>query len=81
MPDSNPSPANLKRDVAVREMPIELSQFLKFGGLAGSGGEAKQAVAEGRVRVNGVVESKKGRKLALGDEVTLEGTTIVVRQS
>ena len=64
--------------VTVRGVPIELSQFLKFGGLAESGGAAKQAIAERRVTVNGVVETRKSKKLLAGDRVTFEGRTIVV---
>ncbi|HEY5227310.1 MAG TPA: RNA-binding S4 domain-containing protein [Opitutaceae bacterium] len=64
--------------VAVTENPIELCQFLKFGGLAGSGGQAKQAIGEGHVLLNGAVETRKRKKLALGDSVTFEGRTIVV---
>lgn len=72
-PDSSPA-----RAVAVRETPIELCQFIKFGGLAESGGAAKQTVAEGGVLVNGVLETRKRRKLAAGDRVTVAGQTIVV---
>jgi ribosome-associated protein len=63
----------------VRATPIALCQFLKFGGLAGSGGEAKQAVAEGRVSVNGAVESRKRRQLVVGDRVEVAGQVIVVQ--
>ncbi|MEY2879178.1 MAG: hypothetical protein RLZZ15_1558 [Verrucomicrobiota bacterium] len=66
------------RSVPVREVPIELCQFIKFGGLADSGGAAKQLVAEGSVTLNGVVETRKRKQLALGDRVTLGGETIVV---
>jgi ribosome-associated protein len=66
------------RAVKVREMPIELCQFIKFGGLAATGGEAKQLIAEGSVQLNGVVEKQKGKKLAVGDRVTLNGQTLVV---
>ena len=66
------------RSVKVREIPIELCQFIKFGGLAASGGEAKQLVAEGSVTLNGVVETQKRKKLAAGDRVTLNGQTLVV---
>jgi ribosome-associated protein len=59
-------------------MPIELCQLLKFAALAASGGEAKQAISNGLVQVNGVVESRKRRKLALGDRVTFAGQTILV---
>jgi len=66
------------RIVVVAATPIELCQFLKFGGLCDSGGAAKQAIGEGRVLLNGVVETRKGRKLAPGDRVTLAGETLVV---
>jgi ribosome-associated protein len=66
------------RSVTVKETPIELCQFLKFGGLAGSGGQAKQAIAEGHVLLNGVVETRKRKKLLAGDIVTFAGQTIVV---
>jgi len=64
--------------VVVREVPIELCQFLKFGGLTGTGGEAKYLISEGEVNVNGEVETRKRRKLTEGDAVTLHGRTIVV---
>jgi len=63
----------------VRATPIALCQFLKFGGLAESGGEAKQAVAEGRVSVNGAVESRKRRQLVVGDRVEVAGQALVVQ--
>lgn len=73
---ANPPISN--RSVKVREVPIELCQFIKFGGLAESGGQAKQLVAEGSVQLNGVVETQKRKKLAAGDRVTLKGQTLVV---
>lgn len=69
------------RPVTVRSVPIELSQFLKFGGLAESGGAAKSAIAAGEVLLNGVVETQKGKKLVAGDRVTFGRQTIVVHVS
>jgi ribosome-associated protein len=63
----------------VRETPIELCQFIKFGGLAESGGAAKQLIAEGGVLLNGAVETQKRKKLAAGDRVTVGDETIVVQ--
>jgi ribosome-associated protein len=74
----NPHPSGVPRPVAVPNMPIELCQFLKFASLSASGGEAKRAIGEGRVQVNGVSEGRKRRKLVLGDRVTFAGQTIVV---
>jgi ribosome-associated protein len=67
------------RDVVVKSIPIELCQFLKFGGLTQSGGEAKQRISESEVLVNGEVELRKRRKLVVGDRVTFLSETIVVR--
>ena len=71
--------SNAPRSVAVREEPIELCQFLKFGGLAATGGEAKLAIAAGKVLLNGVIETQKRKKLQAGDKVTLGEQTLVVR--
>jgi ribosome-associated protein len=67
------------REVRVREVPIELCQFIKFGGLADSGGAAKQLVAEGEVLLNSARETRKRKQLIAGDQVTVAGQTIVVR--
>jgi ribosome-associated protein len=72
-------PSTSPRLVIVREVPIELCQFMKFGGLTGSGGQAKQLISEGAVAVNGETESRKRRKLMVGDQVTWAGQTIVVQ--
>jgi ribosome-associated protein len=47
--------------------------------LSESGGEAKQSISEGRVLLNGVVETQKRKKLAVGDRVTFNDQTIVVQ--
>jgi ribosome-associated protein len=67
------------REVTVRSEPIELCQFLKFGGLAATGGEAKAHISAGKVTLNGVVETQKRKKLKAGDRVGLDGQVIVVR--
>ena len=58
--------------------PIRLDQFLKWQGLVGTGGEAKQRIQIGEVRVNGFQETRRGRKLQPGDRVELYGGTFVV---
>lgn len=52
---------------------IKLDSFLKFCGAVSTGGEAKIAIAEGEVRVNGEVCTMRGKKLHPGDTVTLDG--------
>jgi ribosome-associated protein len=48
---------------------ITLGQALKASNLVGSGGEAKVLIQSGEVRVNGEVETRRGRKLRKGDVV------------
>jgi len=57
---------------------IRLDQFLKWEGLVFTGGEAKQRIQGGEVRVNGFQETQRGRKLKPGDRVELDGQTHVV---
>jgi len=48
---------------------VELYKILKFEGLAESGGNAKQAIQEGLVSVNGEVETRKRKKIRAGDQI------------
>ena len=48
---------------------ITLDALLKASGWASSGGYAKQLILAGELRVNGEVETRRGRKLRAGDEV------------
>ena len=48
---------------------MKLDQFLKWHNIASSGGEAKIFIKSGQVKVNGLIELKRGRKLAKGDKV------------
>jgi len=57
---------------------IKLDSFLKAENLVASGGEAKILIAEGAVRVNGVVELRRGRKLRPGDRVQVGDETLLV---
>jgi ribosome-associated protein len=54
-------------------LPITLGQFVKVAGMAATGGDAKTMVTSGMVRLNGVVETRRGKKLAFGDVVTAGG--------
>ena len=50
---------------------IKLGQFLKLANLIESGSEAKPLLAAGMVRVNGDVETRRGRQLQDGDVVAV----------
>jgi ribosome-associated protein len=57
---------------------IRLGQYLKLAGLVGTGGEAKQLIQNGQVRVNGEVETRRKRMLCAGDRITLGHRTLIV---
>lgn len=51
---------------------IRLDSFLKWAGIADTGGTAKILIQNGKVVVNGKVETRRGKKLSDGDLVQLE---------
>lgn len=68
---------------AAREVPISgemirLGQLVKLAGLADSGAEARELVQEGSVRVNGELETRRGRQLRRGDLVEADGEAVRV---
>ena len=48
---------------------MKLDQFLKWKNLVSSGGEAKIFIKSGSVKVNGSIETRRGRKLNKGDKI------------
>ena len=62
--------------IKLRDEYIKLGQALKAAGLAESGVDAKHAVEEGVVKVNGQPEYQRGKKLRDGDVVEFNGETI-----
>lgn len=64
------------RVIHLEREPITLGQLLKLAGVVGTGGGAKQLLAQGQVRVDGQVEERRGRKLFKGQEVEVGGLRI-----
>lgn len=60
------------------EETIKLEQFLKLAQVAATGGQAKVLIQSGAVRVNGLVEIRRGRKLRPGDRVEVDGEALIV---
>ncbi|MGC9422958.1 RNA-binding S4 domain-containing protein [Vibrio sp.] len=58
--------------IEVDAQPIELYKVLKLANAVSGGGEAKYAIAEGYVAVNGELETRKRRKLYDGDLVEFD---------
>ena len=66
------------REVKIHTEYIKLEALLKFEGLTGTGGEAKERIQAGQVTVNGEVCTQRGRKLRPGDTAALDGVELRV---
>lgn len=61
------------QEVRIETATIKLDQFLKWASIAATGGEAKIIIKSGIVKVNGRTEEHRGKNLAPGDMVEVEG--------
>lgn len=61
--------------VAIDTEFIKLGQLLKLAGIADSGVHAKIMIANEEVKLNGVVEIQRGKKIVPGDVVEVVGST------
>ena len=59
---------------------IKLDSLLKFAALVGTGGEAKYAIQEGMVKVNGEICTMRGKKIYPGDTVDFAGNALKVEK-
>lgn len=68
-----------KIDIYINTDFIKLDSFLKFAGVAQTGGHAKEIVAEGACFVNGEQCLMRGKKLRAGDIVKIDDYEFTVR--
>lgn len=66
--------------ITLKEDFIKLGQALKAAGFVENGVEAKIEITEGNVFVNGEVDTRRGRKLYDGDEVSFNGQIIKIQK-
>ena len=66
--------------IKLREDFIKLGQALKAAGLVESGVDAKFVVQDGLVKVNGSIETQRGKKLVAGDIVEFDGEKIKIEE-
>ena len=64
-------------EIILRDDFIKLGQAIKAAGLVESGVEAKIVIQDGEVKVNGVVETQRGKKLFGGEVVEYNGSSIL----
>ena len=67
--------------IYLRDEFIKLGQALKLAGLVSSGVEAKEVIQEGLVKVNGEVDTRRGKKLYDGDVFEFDGQKVTVKDN
>lgn len=67
-------------EIILRNDFIKLGQAIKAAGLVESGVEAKIVIQDGEVKVNGVVETQRGKKLFGGEVVEYNGSSILIKK-
>ena len=65
-------------EIGIRTEFIKLDSFLKYAGVTETGGQAKEAVMEGLVLVNGEVCTMRGKKIRPGDVVAIDNLELHV---
>lgn len=65
--------------ISIKDEFIKLGQALKLAGLVESGVDAKYAVQDGLVKVNGEVCIQRGKKLVPGDVIEFEGNKVKIK--
>jgi len=66
--------------IKLREEYIKLGQALKAAGLVESGVYAKFVIQDGLVKVNGKIETQRGKKLVAGDIIEYDGETVKIEE-
>ncbi len=67
--------------IKIKTEYIKLDSALKYAGLTYTGGEAKYAIQNGEIRVNGEVCTMRGKKLKDGDKIEAFGEEIIIENA
>ena len=67
-----------KLEIRIRDEFIKLGQALKLADLVSDGVEAKYVINDGLVKVNGEVDTRRGRKVYGGDVISYNGQDVKV---
>jgi ribosome-associated protein len=69
-------------EISIQSDHIKLDQFLKWAGIAQTGGHAKILISDGFIEVNGDIENRRSRKLQHGDQINVKnaGNYKIVRE-
>lgn len=66
------------KEVKLKTEFIKLDQFLKWESIVSTGGEAKNIVMDGLVKVNGDIELARGKKIKKGDIIEVGGEKFLI---
>lgn len=66
------------QEITIRDEFIKLGQAMKLAGLVESGVDAKIVIQNGEVKVNGEVETRRGKKLYDGDIIFFQGEEVKI---
>lgn len=66
--------------IKLREEFIKLGQALKAAGVVENGAEAKEVIIDGLVKVNGEIDTRRGKKLYDGDVISFNGEEIKIEK-
>ena len=69
------------KTIGIQTEFIKLDALLKYAAAVGTGGEAKQVIADGMVKVNGETCTQRGKKLRAGDRVEFAGLSFEIEQA
>lgn len=65
-------------EIKIRDEFIKLGQALKLADMVSDGVEAKYIINDGLVKVNGEVDTRRGRKIYSGDIISYNGQEVTV---
>ena len=63
------------KEIKINTDIIKLDSFLKWAGITTQGSDAKFIIQNGEVKLNGEVETRRGKKLIKGDVIEFEEET------
>lgn len=66
------------KTIVINQQPIELYKILKLEALVYGGGEAKMVIAEGLVKLNGITETQKRKKVLAGDTIEFDNELFMI---
>ncbi|HCT90386.1 MAG TPA: RNA-binding protein [Lachnospiraceae bacterium] len=66
------------KELVLKSEYIKLGQALKAADLVSDGAKAKMVIQNGKVEVNGITDTRRGRKLQAGDVVLYNGSELKI---